>query len=117
MRNADADRCEVCGRPRADCQADYDTNQGTTVPSTPSTRTEPQPKTIWAAYAGTAVGDEISLHRTEREALEAIADTLWGDQPGEEDQRPLTDDELREAIEDHCTSRADDWCVQEVTLP
>jgi len=69
-------------------------------------------KTYWAAYAGSAIGSDISLHQTERAALEAVAAVL--DLPLKD---APDDDELRARLDDHCSGSADDWAVQEVETP
>lgn len=86
-------------------------------------RPEAPPAPLWAAYAGSALGDDLSLHRTRREALEAVCSTLGLDDADEldpEDVRlnaDLDDDELAERISAYCEGRADDWCVSEVEVP
>lgn len=91
------------------------------------------PEQLWAAYAGSAIGSEITLHRSQRAALEAVVqalglyfpDTEGQDAPdeddrSEDDRRALSaydDDELTEEIDTYCSTRADDWRVEEVTLP
>lgn len=85
----------------------------------------PAPRTTyWAAYVGTSMGQSITLHTSERDALEEIADYLWGQQPDDEkeehEQQAIeeqSDEDLEAAIEDHCLSGADDWHVNEVELP
>ena len=95
----------------------------------------PAKRTAWAAYAGTAVGSEISLHATRREALDAVVDALGIHDPAEDDdhfredgddaerdpdERPLADlddDELDDRIQAYTDSCADDYEVQEVDLP
>jgi cytochrome oxidase Cu insertion factor (SCO1/SenC/PrrC family) len=78
---------------------------------------------VWAAYSGTASGDGISLHKTEREALEAVVEGLGIDYQEDEDHtRPATmaeasDDDIRERLDEYTSTRSDDWCVQEVELP
>lgn len=68
---------------------------------------------VWAAYTGSAYGQEITLHRTELAALDACATTLHAD-----DGRSFTDEEdFREALDLHCQGRSDDWYVCEVSLP
>lgn len=71
----------------------------------------------WAAFLGTANGQEITLHETEREALEHVAESL-GIQFNDPDdpQQVRDDDELRDAIEDHCNDGADDWHIQELEI-
>lgn len=117
------------------CIQVYRTDDGVTVVT-------PKQK-YWAAYVGTANGSAISLHTTRRDALETVAASIWGDQPEEDacdcdDPQPhiphgsadadcsrcgkpyrptQTDDELEEAIRDHCDSSPDDWEIQEVETP
>jgi hypothetical protein len=87
--------------------------------------------TLWAAYAGSAVGSDISLHHTERDALEAVVRALGmdfapeldsdDDEPNENHERKALseydDEELREEIAAFTERGADDYEVQEVTLP
>lgn len=68
--------------------------------------------TLWAAYAGSAQGSEITVHPDRLSALRAVYDTLVGD--GTDD---LDDDQLEELIKEHCSHSADDFEVQEVHLP
>lgn len=71
---------------------------------------------LWAAYAGSADGSEITLHATENAALRAVVAALGIDVEGRE--LDLDDDEaIREALDDYCSTRADDYEVQEVELP
>lgn len=75
----------------------------------------------WAAYTGSAgAGNDISLHRTEREALEACYVALLYDEedPGGEtpDPKELDDEEIREKLDELC-SGASDWAVCEVMAP
>ena len=78
-------------------------------------------KTYWAAFAGSALGQEITLHRTEQEALDAVVAALGLEEhEDEEDDRAVCDmdeEELREFLDDWCSARADDWCVDEVEVP
>ena len=77
----------------------------------------PRPAELWAAYSGSALGSEISLYPTQLEALWACVRDLGLD----EDDRGLTEtsdaDALRDALDHYCSTRADDWHVNEVTLP
>lgn len=78
----------------------------------------PRPR-YWAAYAGTAAGgDGITLHTTELEALQectrALGLELMTDQVH---PRYLDEEELREALEEECSSSSSDWCVMEVLAP
>ena len=70
-----------------------------------------QPRTLWAAYAGSPDGQEITLHATERKALLACMSALGIDTTAPED------DELRAILDDQCSSRSDDWHVEEVQIP
>ena len=72
--------------------------------STPTTRTR------WAAFSGTANGQEITLHPTEYAALWDVAERL-----GITIDDSFNADDLRGALDDACQG-ADDWHVQEVTL-
>lgn len=77
------------------------------------------PMTRWAAYSGSAGGgDGISLHKTEWDALEQVATDLGLDDDPDVIAAisALDADALRELIQDHCNSGADDWAVQEVTI-
>lgn len=84
------------------------------------TGTVPVPvRTLWAAYTGSAAGgNDISLHRTEREALEAcfFALVLEEDDDSEAPVATIDDDELRDRLDELC-SGASDWAVCEVPLP
>lgn len=89
----------------------------------------------WAAYAGSATDSGITLHLTEREALEAVVGALGLDFAPEDTPQPhaetdadlydgdrgalstYTDEELREEIAAHCERCADDWEVSEVETP
>lgn len=90
--------------------------------TTPGTGTVPVPvRTLWAAYTGSAgAGSDISLHRTEREALEACYVALLYDEEDPSGRFPdpklLDDEDLREKLEYACGG-ASDWAVCEVTLP
>jgi hypothetical protein len=64
-----------------------------------------------------ANGQSITLHPTRRAALEDIASCFFGDQPSDDPQPEQTDEELAEALQDHCDTSADDWHVMEVQLP
>lgn len=99
--------------------------------------TEPTPTppmTRWAAFTGSAGGGEdISLHTTEREALEECINALGIDVLSTQDERAregesedeatdrvlagLDDDTLRDMLQEHCDSGADDWSVREVQVP
>lgn len=79
------------------------------------------PRTLWAAYTGSAgAGNDISLHHTEREALEACYVALLYDEEDYSEDCPdpqeLDEEEIREKLDALC-SGASDWAVCEVTLP
>lgn len=77
-------------------------------------------RTCWAAYAASSLGSEISLHLTERAALDAVIDGLGLREHETDEGRAVCDmdeEELREFLDTHCSTRAADWDVQEVDLP
>jgi hypothetical protein len=95
---------------------------------------QPERVTLWAAYAGSAYGSEISLHATEREALEAVVSALGLDFDEDEGETVVLpngqletiagrgrledsdNDTLREHLDNYCSTRADDWHVNEVEV-
>ncbi len=91
----------------------------------PTDQTPTPPATsYWAAYAGSALGSEITLHRTRREALEAVVAALGLEDDPEDDVSgdyppiaEMDDDDLTERISTYCEGRADDWEVCEVEVP
>jgi hypothetical protein len=89
-------------------------------------------RTYWAAFAGSAYGQEITLHESKRSALYDVVNSLGIDVLGraEEDAREgedegdaaarvldATDEEtIVEWLDSYCSSRADDWHVNEVEV-
>lgn len=73
---------------------------------------------LWAAYVGMAEGDGITLHRTEREALESCAEAMGVPLNAPDDPQQVRDDEeLREALDEESNGGSRDWCVERVTTP
>lgn len=77
----------------------------------------------WAAYAGSAYGSEITLHRSVQAAYLACCATFgigmddrvkeWRAQHWSDD---AIDAQLVARLDGHCSARADDWHVNEVNL-
>lgn len=73
---------------------------------------------LWAAFAGSAYSQEITVHTTEFEALWSCVEALSLDEEDRELDRETSDAaDVRSALDDYCSSRADDWHVNEVELP
>ncbi len=109
------DHCEASFRVQAGGTVPIHRYQGSICPG------GPKPAPLWAAFAGSALESGITLHLTEREALEAVINVLGLDFGSEEYSRGQLSDHdnesLRNQLEDYCSDRADDWCVQEVEIP